>query len=124
MKLLLLVCLIAFVSCTPKVQKMTALEAYGQIRNDFAVIIDAREVTNGEVAEPAKWIAKSKILANDSQWSSFATNHPKSKLIIFYCDNSNDCDELSMNIAKQGYTTGHFGTFAEWKKANLPVKKI
>ena len=118
------------VSCTKKgtsvkVDQMTPREALGELRNDFATLIDVREedeVKEG-MAEGAVWIPTSKIKSNDQQWVEFLKRQPKDKKLIFYCAAGVRAGKVAALAAQQGFKTANIGGFKDWVGAGLPVKK-
>ncbi|MBY0472003.1 rhodanese-like domain-containing protein [bacterium] len=110
-----------------KVRPVTAQEAYGMLRNDFAVLVDVREeeeVRDSGVAAPAKWIPMSKISSDSADWKSFVQTLSKDKEVIFYCAGGLRAGEAASNLAAKGYKTANMGGFYEWSKAGLPVKSM
>jgi rhodanese-related sulfurtransferase len=104
---------------------MTPLEAYGMLRNDFAVLVDVREADELKdgMAAPAKWVPTSKIEKNDPEWQQFVAQLPKDKQIIFYCAVGVRAGKAAAKLAEQGFRTGNIGGYTDWLKAGLPTKK-
>jgi rhodanese-related sulfurtransferase len=117
------------VSCTRKgkveVSSITAREAMGEARNDFAVLIDVREkdeLGNG-IAENAIWIPTSKIKAGAPEWKSFLDQTSKDKKLIFYCAAGGRAGSVAAMAAEAGFKAANMGGFKDWVAAGLPVKK-
>ena len=107
------------------VEKISARESFGLLRNQFAVLVDVREedeVTLG-LASDAKWMPISKITANDPKWIEFREKLPKDKKIIFYCKGGGRAQTAAEALAKQGYQTANMGSYDDWVKEGFPVKQ-
>lgn len=117
-------------ACTRKqsgaqVRQITPMEAMGEVRNDFAVVVDVREpseLTDG-MAQPAQNMPMSKIEANDPAWQEFKNNLPKDKLVVFYCAKGGRAGKVAESLAQEGYRTANMGGFEDWTAAGLPTKK-
>lgn len=115
-------------ACTPKhpgVSQVTPQEAYGSLKNGFAILVDVREqeeVRDG-MAESAVWVPTSKIEARDVSWTQFVDKLPKDKQIIFYCAAGVRAGRAAAELAEKGYKTGNMGGYSSWLKAGLPIKK-
>lgn len=105
---------------------MSPMEAMGELRNDFAVLVDVREdseIKESGMAEPAKWMPTSKINANDPEWQKFVQQLPKDKRIVFYCAAGGRAGKVAELLSSQGFRTANIGGFKDWAAAGLPVKK-
>src|SRR5687768_7203940 len=84
--------LLVTTGCTKKptgeVQALAPMEAMGELRNDFAILVDVREPdeTEGGIAGPAILMPASHAEDNDQVWQDFVTTLPRDKKIIFYCE--------------------------------------
>lgn len=114
-------------ACTksaPEVSAVSAQEAYGMLRNDFAVLVDVRtpeEIANTGLAQGAVSIPLSKIESNAPEWKEFVSNTSKDKQVIFYCASGGRAGKAAETLSKEGFRTGNMGGFEEWKSAGLPV---
>lgn len=134
MKFRLLLCaagaLVVFSGCFSKnentpVASVTPMEAYGALKNGFAVLVDVREkdeIAQG-MAAPARWIATSEIDARGPAWNDFVKSLPKDKQIVFYCRSGNRSGRAASALSAQGFRTANMGGFAGWSAAGLPTKK-
>jgi rhodanese-related sulfurtransferase len=104
---------------------MTPAEAFGQSRNDFAIIVDVREEDElkGGLAAPAVWMATSHYKANDAVWQQFVQKLPKDKTIAIYCAAGGRAGKIAADLAAQGFKTANIGGFKDWVAAGLPVKQ-
>ena len=116
-------------ACTKKqsVRNIEPREAFGMLRNDFAVLVDVREadeIANG-MAEGAQWMPyNSKMLPNSPEFETWLKTLPKDKEIILYCRSGRRSGIAAAEIlANKGFKTANMGGFEEWEKAGLPVKK-
>jgi rhodanese-related sulfurtransferase len=123
-----LACL-SFLSCEKKtmsqVPEVAPVEAMGLIRNDFALLVDVREadeIASG-MAAPAKWIANSKIEADDASWKEFVASLPRDKQIVFYCAKGGRANKAAEKLAALGFKVGNMGGYQDWVKAGLPTRK-
>jgi rhodanese-related sulfurtransferase len=106
-------------SCTSHKGKMTQMppmEAYGMLRNDFAVLIDVRDpgqqnlgMAQGALSMPASSLDESKL--------------PKGKRIIVYGATYEDAAKVSKQLADDGFDVGLMGTYSDWVQAKLPTQK-
>jgi rhodanese-related sulfurtransferase len=95
---------------------MPAMEAYGMLRNDFAVLIDIRDpdqqkegTAQGALSMPASSMDTSKL--------------PKNKRIIVYGATHEDAAKASKQLADDGFDVGLMGTYGDWVQAKLPTQK-
>ena len=120
--ILFLFCLHIY-SCQDKsVRIMDSMEVMGQLNNQFIELIDLREfnkIENQEIAKGAHWISATKIIKNPSLLNQFSK---KRTLVIYGAKNS---QKQIINIAiDNGYKISVMDSFQDWKKNNLPLKKI
>ncbi|MFL5814590.1 MAG: rhodanese-like domain-containing protein [Bdellovibrionia bacterium] len=107
------------VSCTShkgKLTQMPAMEAFGMLRNDFAVLIDIRDpgqqnlgMAQGALSMPASSLDESKL--------------PKGKRVIVYGATYEDAAKVSKQLADDGFDVGLMGTYNDWVQAKLPTQK-
>lgn len=130
-KMTLLFALTALIACTKQnthadPTKMTAREAMGLVANDFGMIVDVREkeeIDEEGMAAPAKWLALSAIEKDAGALGKLVEGVSKEKQIVFYCVSGSRAEMAAKKLASQGYKTGYFTGFYEWKNAGLPIKK-
>ena len=105
--------------------QITAQEAYGLLSNDFAVLTDVREPAElgSGMAAPARWLAMSKIEANDAEWKRMMDGISKDKQVVFYGLKGGRAARAAEKAAKLGFRAASFDAFEEWKRAGLPVKR-
>ncbi|OFZ19814.1 MAG: hypothetical protein A2X94_17230 [Bdellovibrionales bacterium GWB1_55_8] len=116
------------IACTQKTEafKIDPKEAFGMIRNDFAVLVDVRE--SSEIAEGmaagAQWMPfTSKIEANHPEWEKWAQSLPKDKTIIVYCRSGRRSGLAAERLAAKGFRAANMGGYTDWIGAGLPAKK-
>ena len=105
---------------------MDPKEAYGMLRNDFAVLLDVREeneISQGMVAGSLWMPFTSKIEKNAPEWESWRDTLPKDKLIIVYCRSGRRSGIVAELLAAKGFRVANMGAFDDWVKAGLPLKK-
>jgi rhodanese-related sulfurtransferase len=108
----------------PDVAHLTPMEAVGMLRNDFAVLVDAREEPRViEVAEGAFVVPASKLGPGDPAWNQVAERAGKDKQIIVYAENTAAAETVARKISGMGLRSGTLGTLEDWKKAGLPARK-
>lgn len=107
------------------VNTITPIEAFGLMKNNFAVIVDVREkneVIKGMV-QGAVWIPTSKIKANAKEWKDFIAQSSKDKKIVFYCAAGFRAGRAAKKMADLGFEVFNMGGFSSWKNASLPLEK-
>lgn len=120
--------ILALVACNrrvPKVEAITPQETLGEMRNDFAVLLDVREadeVTAG-IAQGATWIPTSKINADDPVFQQWLDKHPKDKKIVVYCAAGGRAGKIAAKINDKGYKAANMGGYKDWVAAGLPTQK-
>lgn len=107
------------ISCTRhtgKITQMPAMEAYGMIRNDFAVLVDVRDedqqkqgVAQGALSMPSSKIDESKL--------------PKGKRVIVYGSSAEEAAKAAKQLADDGFDVGLMGTYSDWVQAKLPIQQ-
>lgn len=124
---LLLLCFTAACTKKPSVRSVEPREAYGLLRNDFAILVDVREANEiaSGMAEGAQWMPyTSKIETNSPEWNAWIQALPKDKEIIFYCRSGRRSGLAAAEImAAKGFRASNMGGFEDWEKAGLPVRK-
>lgn len=110
---------------TAQVKSISPNETEGLLRNDFAVLVDVRELDEVKegMAAPAQWMPLSKIQANDPEWQQFLEKLPKDKQIVVYCRSGRRSGIVAEMLAAKGLKVYNMGGFQSWKDAGLPVKK-
>lgn len=118
---------LSFAACekkTPPVAEVSLSEAQGLLRNDFAVLLDAREreqVSATGMASGAVNLPKSEALSGSSDWQRFVDGAKGDKQVLVYAASSEDAREVARRLAEEGIRTGVIGTFEQWQAAGLPV---
>ncbi len=108
-----------------EVSTMTPREAFGELRNDFALLIDLREPgeTQKGMAEPALNIPLSRIEKDDAAWAAFTSQMPSGKKIIVYASDLAAAKRVAGRLAAAGFSAAVFGELADWQKEKLPLRK-
>ncbi len=123
----LLALLLPFAACTKKGESRSIepTEAFGMLRNRFAILLDVREkeeLTDG-MAEGAVWMPMSMIRKAGNEWSEFVQNKlTKDKTIIIYCAVGGRAGEVAEILNEKGFKTGNMGGFKDWVAAKLPTQ--
>jgi rhodanese-related sulfurtransferase len=107
------------ISCTRhtgKIVQMSANESYGMVRNDFAVLVDVRDmdqqkdgVAQGALSMPSANIDESKL--------------PKDKRVIVYGATTDDTAKVANKLKDDGFDVGLMGAYSDWVQAKLPTQK-
>jgi rhodanese-related sulfurtransferase len=97
-----------------KVRAMSASEISGQMRNDFAVLIDARPYS-----VVAKGSPQGAFVVLVSDVASRIGSIPSQKTLVFCC--GDPAEDLAREWAGRGRQTAYLQSFEEWKSAGLPV---
>ena len=128
----MLLLMLALAGCTShsvpnagEVHPVQPLEAFGLLKNDFAVIVDVREkdeLAQGKV-KGARWISSVDAEKDTPEWKDFVSKLPKDKQVILYCRSGRRSGLVADLLAKQGYSAMNMGGFSAWEKAGLPVEK-
>jgi rhodanese-related sulfurtransferase len=108
-----------------QVRAVQPLEAFGMVKNDFAVIVDVREkeeLAEGKV-KGALWIPSREAEADSAEWKAFVAKLPKDKQIVLYCRSGRRSGIVAEKLAQQGFGAMNMGGFSAWEKAGLPVEK-
>ncbi len=126
--ILAIFCLVVTLQGCTKAAENRAMEpgeAFGMMRNRFAVVLDVREraeMTDGMVAG-ALWIPFSKIESNHADWQEFKSSKLSAdKTTVIYCGSGVRAKKVADLLNPEGFKTGVIGGFRDWKQANLPTQ--
>ncbi|MCC7442460.1 MAG: hypothetical protein IT285_12560 [Bdellovibrionales bacterium] len=114
-------------ACTEKPQaarRIDPVEAMGQLRNGFAVLVDVREeseLTSGW-AQGAMKFPFSAFEAKGAAWDDFVKRLPKDKLIMAYCASGRRAELVARELKRQGFEVANLGPFSGWMSSGLPVE--
>lgn len=92
-----------------------AKEAIGQVRNDFAVLVDVRAPADFDSGHASG--AKSQPLAAMEKEADWRNQLPRDKTIIFYGHSEEQGMRAAGMAAAEGFNAGYLKSFAEWKTA-------
>jgi rhodanese-related sulfurtransferase len=124
--LLVATCL-AWGACTssPSTTAVTAVETYGLLRNDFAVLIDLRELPARDAQgapAPARSVPYSAVQAELPPWKELLETTPKDRQLVFCCGTEAQLQEAARRANAAGFRAGLMGSFDDWKRAALPIQ--
>jgi hypothetical protein len=128
---LLLIALLAGAgACTSKpagkFRPISAQEAQGLLRNDFALLIDARESPGPETPTAApqriRTIAASRILGASDANDASLQNLPTTQTLVILADSTESAEKAAVKLAGFGFQSGSLGTLEDWKKAGGRVE--
>ena len=116
--------LLVLTACTPRPQApgtLSPLEASGLIRNDFAVLIDARAPeAKGPSAQGALRVPVIAIGTHDDAWAT-AETRLKGKQAVVYGTTAEEGAAAAAKLAELGFKASSIGSFDDWQRAGLPV---
>jgi len=110
-------------ACTPqprlgKSRAISALETQGLLRNDFAVLIDVRDVS----AIRASGKPPRSIALPITELESAQRTLPKDKTLVVLGESAEQAKQASEKLALLGFQAGHLGTLTDWKQAGGTVE--
>ena len=126
MKILILFSLFLFpflgISQGPRVAK----EAYHQMKDNEAIVLDVREkweIQNTGMAIGARWIPISSIRFKKPEWKVFLKTFDKAKTVYVYSRSGGRAAQVVRRLIRKGFKSKAIGGLRDWKKAGLPIKK-
>ena len=90
---------------------VSVMEAAGLVQNNFAVLIDIRELAIAKQGMPT-----SAIYIAEKDLDQKIANAAGSKQVIICCDNVACGQRVSADLARKGYKSSFIPSFSEWKK--------
>ncbi len=108
----------------PAVRAISPSEAYGLLRNDFAIVIDIRELAS--LREGVVYSSKNNplsTLATPEAWSQFVSGLPKEKQILVIGDDRTPARPIAERLVHEGIKALDLGRYQDWVRAALPIKR-
>ncbi len=105
------------------VRAISPSEAYGLLKNDFAVVVDIRELAalRGGVVYSSKNVPLS-TLSTPEAWSQFVTGLPKEKQVLVIGDDRTPARPIAERLIHDGVKALDLGRYQDWVRAALPIK--
>ena len=99
-------------------------EASQLVASNQAILVDVREAgeLKAGMAQPARWLATSKINADGKEWQDFVAGLPKDKEIVFYCAVGGRSAKAAQKVNALGFRTANMGGYDDWVRAGLPTR--
>lgn len=101
-------------------------EAFEQVKNGQAVLVDVREPAEWNetgVAEPAVLLPLSAYKSGHKDWDSFLANL-SGKRVYLYCRSGGRAGMMELELDERGVDAVNIGGFEGWRASGLPVRKV
>ncbi len=120
-----LIILFIYVSCNSKgtIKQIDPLIAFGQLKNDFIIIVDVR---NGNITEKvlnAKLLSQNDILNSTTLYKNFIKNNKGYDSFAIYGNKDSNYTKISEILNNEGKNILLIGPLKKWKDAHLPTTK-